>query len=140
MWWRQFPFYLAILGAIPVWLAIAYWTPSTGDGLSTWALIQGVLLAPVLEELVFRGGIQGWLHTRLPQRRLGGISWANVVTSILFSVVHLWRHHPLWAMSVMIPSLIFGWFRDRYESVIPGMVLHVCYNAGYFVLPMVLGG
>jgi membrane protease YdiL (CAAX protease family) len=35
---------------------------------------------------------------------------------------------------VLFPSLIFGYFRDRYTSIYPCMVLHAFYNAGYFGL------
>jgi membrane protease YdiL (CAAX protease family) len=35
---------------------------------------------------------------------------------------------------VFAPSLVFGYFRERYGSIAPGAVLHVFYNAGYFLL------
>ena len=97
-------------------------------------LIWLILLAPLLEELLFRGGLQRWLYQMGSLKRsLMGFSWANWVTSFLFSVIHL-LSQPSWvAVGVLVPSLIFGLFRDRYRSVIPGMGLHIGFNFGYFM-------
>jgi len=94
-----------------------------------------VLWQPTLEEFLFRG----CLHGQLCQRPWGQWSWygitaANGCTSLLFAVGHCWHHPPLWAAAVLFPSLIFGYFRDRYTSIYPCMVLHAFYNAGYFGL------
>jgi hypothetical protein len=48
-------------------------------------------------------------------------------------------HPPLAAISVMIPSLIFGHFRDRYNAapyqhLAAPIGLHIWYNSGYFLL------
>lgn len=93
------------------------------------------LIYPVLEETVFRGLIQEKLY-RLPWgcRRTGLVSAANIAASILFAVSHLIYHSPLRAISVFFPSLIFGYFRDRYGRIVPSIVLHVFYNVGYMLL------
>lgn len=91
------------------------------------------LLMPVVEELLFRGVLQGWLLERSwGARRAFGLSNANLLTSGVFSVVHLLNHPPLWALGVWFPSLVFGYFRERHHSVLPGILLHSVYNAGYF--------
>ncbi|MEO5573578.1 MAG: JDVT-CTERM system glutamic-type intramembrane protease [Gammaproteobacteria bacterium] len=93
------------------------------------------LVYPVLEELVFRGALQGALTRQTwGGRKLGPISLANFFTSLVFAGFHLFYHAPLWAALVFLPSLIFGYFRDRHQSVRPAIVLHVFYNAGYFWL------
>jgi hypothetical protein len=48
-------------------------------------------------------------------------------------------HPPLWALSVLIPSLIFGSVRDRLQSAYPAIVLHCFHNSGYFILAGVEG-
>ena len=94
-----------------------------------------VLVYPVLEELVFRGLIQGWFcQTQLGKRRAGFVSVANLLASTLFVLFHLIAHSWLWAISVFVPSIIFGYFRDKYHSVKPAILLHVIYNSGYFYL------
>ncbi len=96
------------------------------------ALLWIALIYPVLEEFVFRGGIQPALQrdARLCSSAFG-ISLANVATSALFAAMHLFNQPPLWAASVFFPSLIFGGARDRYGNIQACTVLHICYNAGF---------
>jgi len=99
-----------------------------------------IVVYPVAEELVFRGLMQDWVRN-LPwgQAQFVGITCANGITSVLFVGCHFFSHPPLAAASVLAPSLVFGYFRDRYSGQIPmhllsPMLLHVWYNAGYFLL------
>ncbi|SFM14423.1 hypothetical protein SAMN04487963_1369 [Marinobacter zhejiangensis] len=92
-----------------------------------------VVIYPVVEEYLFRGRLQTWLmDTAWGQKAVAGLSLANVVTSLLFSGLHFFSHPPLWALMVLFPSLLFGWFRDRHQSVRPAFVLHAWYNFVYF--------
>jgi len=101
------------------------------SGLLLWLC----LVYPVLEELAFRGALQSWLFRyRVGEFSLYGVSGANIVTSCLFVTAHLLYHPPVWALLVIGPSLVFGWFRDRYQSVVPAILLHILYNSGYFLL------
>ena len=94
-----------------------------------------VLLYPVLEEIVFRGGLQSWLLEKSAwQRRLGGISLANMFTTVLFAAMHLINHPVNAAAMVIIPSLVFGWARERFNGLVAPIALHMFYNAGYFTL------
>lgn len=91
------------------------------------------LLMPVLEELAFRGWLQTELLSRWP-RRLGPLSHANLLTSVVFTALHFIQHPPLWAAGVFLPSLVFGHFRERHAGLVSPMLLHAWYNAGYFLL------
>jgi membrane protease YdiL (CAAX protease family) len=77
-------------------------------------------VAPLTEELLFRGWLQPLLRQRFgPQR-------AMVAQAVLFGAVHTDR---LWA----IPPLVLigftcGWLRERSGSVLPGWLLHVLNN------------
>ncbi len=94
-----------------------------------------VLFFPVLEEFAFRGFVQTTLaKTAWGKKTKFGFSAANAFTSVVFVLFHLLSHSPLWAGLTFFPSLIFGFFRDRYDRVMPAIVLHVFYNAGYFWL------
>lgn len=90
------------------------------------------LLYPVLEELVFRGLLQGWLAKRMKHRAWHGLSGANIITSVIFSALHFLHHPPLYAASVFVPSLVFGYFRERQHGLAAPIFLHAWYNAGYF--------
>jgi len=136
-YFRDRHFILAIVLAIIVWGFM--WWMGMGREPFRWALdfprafLLSVVVYPVLEEMAFRGFIQSYLLIRPGfQKRFYGLSRANIVTSFLFVALHFVNHLPLWALSVMAPSLIFGYFRDRYQSVIPAILLHCFYNAGYF--------
>lgn len=94
--------------------------------------LQLALLYPVAEEIIFRGAVQEGCHRFLPRRAIGALSLANLVTSALFSALHFLQHPPVWAAAVFLPSLVFGYFRDKYGGLTIPIVLHVFYNAGYF--------
>jgi len=101
----------------------------------SWAFLWLVVAQPCLEEMAFRGLLQGWLTRWVRMRRnWQGLTAANGVTALLFAAGHLANHSALWAAGVVIPALVFGFFRDRYASIWPGMFLHVFYNAGYFAI------
>jgi len=124
----------------PVWLAgslIAFVVGGTTGGTASIGpalFLSLVLMQPVIEELLFRGAVQGYLL----QTSYGGWSWhgvsvANVLASILFAAAHVAYQPPIWAAAVLLPSLIFGYFRDRTGSVVAPIVLHVSFNGLFFL-------
>ena len=101
----------------------------------SWAFLSLVVVQPCLEEVVFRGLVQGRLSQWHRMRtQWQGFTAANGVTALLFAAGHLVNHPALWAARVIIPALAFGFFRDRYASIWPGMTLHILYNGGYFAI------
>ena len=140
-WLTDPRFGLALLAGCLFWLGL-FWLAQEGRvelgtarGLA--ALASLVLLQPLVEELLFRGLLQGRLaESSWGRRQLGGITLANLSVSIVFTSLHFINHPPLWAAGVLFPSLLFGYFRDRHDSVYPAIALHVFYNAGYFLLPL----
>lgn len=88
------------------WASLA----TTGIGLLLWQpthlgfALATLLLAALPEEWFFRA----YFMTRL------GPGWrANLMTSLLFSVVHGFSHHWTTAALVFIPSLFYGWLYQR---------------------------
>ncbi len=127
---------LALLAAVPVWLVLMFWANRHlryPVGALAWASF--VLFQPVLEELVFRGILQGQ-SLRLTTRhgralQLGPVTLANVLVTLGFVALHL-RAQPLaWALAVAGPSLVLGHLRERFGSVWPAMLVHTLYNAGF---------
>ena len=131
--YRDSLFWLAIACGPLSWLLL--WLvgiPRAATHVPVSALLIASLIYPVLEEIVFRGGLQSALLTRTVfRKRVGPISLANVLTSIAFAAAHLFRQPPLWAALVLLPSLVFGWSRERYNSIVPSTLLHMFYNAGF---------
>jgi membrane protease YdiL (CAAX protease family) len=127
---------LAVLLAVPVCTTLgllagpAMYLPS---GWAAW--MSFVLVYPVVEELLFRGVLQGEA-LRLTMRggralRIGPVSWANVLVTLAFVAMHLIAQPLVWALAVTVPSLVFGHLRERFASVWPPMLVHVVYNAGF---------
>jgi len=116
-------------------------------GVWLW-VVQAVLVYPVLEEIVFRGALQGWLLQRfkrtgssaeanpgqLRHRLLHLVSLPNLLTTIAFTALHFIHQPPLWAALVFFPSLVFGWAREYSGALWLPILLHVWYNAGFYLL------
>ena len=95
--------FAAALAAGPVlWIALALALnvqPSPawilGDPIRALSL---VVAWPLLEEALFRGGVQpALLRTRWGAREAWGLTTANVATSLLFAAAHLATQAPEWA-------------------------------------------
>jgi hypothetical protein len=113
-------------------------------GLIAWALprpemqigLGYLAFSALIEETAFRFGLQHFLEKVLHNRLVFlGLSWANLGTSILFALLHLISHPPLWALAAFFPSLVFGWAWTRYQSLLPCWMLHFIYNVFYFYRP-----
>ncbi len=98
----------------------------------TWPLMA----APVLEELVFRSGLQAWLTQLLaPNARSNArghrrrASLANVVTAIAFAVAHM-VVRPGWLSALtLFPALLLGWVYQRTQRLRECVALHAAFNA-----------
>lgn len=136
--WSDPLFFAAIGAALLYWAALYLATAPSPD--PAWPLreplrfLYPALLYPVVEELVFRGLIQDFIHRRLRPWHVGPLSHANLLTSALFTALHFINHPPLWAAAVFFPSLVFGFFKDRSGRLGAPVALHVFYNSGYFWL------
>jgi len=99
----------------------------------TKSLFFLIFLYPIIEELTFRGLIQEVISQRTKQQRLFlNISIANLFTSILFVLMHFIYHEPIWAILTFFPSLVFGYFKEKYSKMAPSIILHMFYNLCYF--------
>jgi CAAX protease family protein len=78
------------------------------------------LLAPLVEEAVFRGLLYGWVAGRW------GTTIAWFVSSILFAAAHV---EPAHALLVLPLGLWFGWLRQRTDSLWPSLVAHIVNNS-----------
>jgi membrane protease YdiL (CAAX protease family) len=85
-----------------------------------------VVLAPLTEELLFRGLAQPDLATRM-----GRVSSVALVAT-LFSVFHL---DPVSAPAIAVAGVGLGLLADRWQSVRPGLAMHAGVNALPVLLP-----
>jgi uncharacterized protein len=131
---------VAAAAAAPVFWVVLYFFTRPAMNL-LWPIqepgpfLSLALLYPILEELAFRGFLQGWLaETRWGARQWCGLSTANAITSTAFAAAHLYSHPWQWAATTFFPSLVFGFFRDRDRRLGVPIGLHVFYNGGYYWL------
>lgn len=85
------------------------------------AFMLVVVLAPIAEELLFRG----WLFTALRWRC--GFRWALWVTAVLFAIAH-WESSHLYALAILPMGLALGWLRERTGSTRATILFHGLYN------------
>jgi len=81
------------------------------------ALLAG--LAPLVEELVFRGLLYGWVAGRWGSL----IAW--IVSSLAFAAAHVELAHVILVLPL---GLWFGWLRRRTDSLWPSLVAHMINN------------
>ena len=95
----------------------------------TKSLFFLIVFYPVVEELAFRGVIQEYMASKTKQYpSFLFLTVANIMTSVLFVLMHFVHHTPVWALLVFVPSLIFGYFKDQYNNIAPSILLHMFYN------------
>jgi membrane protease YdiL (CAAX protease family) len=133
--WQDRNFWLAVAAAPAFWILL--YTVTGQDPNLDWPFqrplpfLQAAVLYPVLEEIVFRGVLQEACRQYLRPIFFGPLSLANLVTTLVFTALHF-LYHPLpWAALVFVPSLIFGYFKDKYHGLSAPMQLHIFYNTGY---------
>ncbi|MBS0395283.1 MAG: JDVT-CTERM system CAAX-type protease [Proteobacteria bacterium] len=96
---------------------------------------------PLIEELLFRGLVQGTLlQTRAGRAAWGPVSAANLTASGLFTAAHFLHHAPLWAAATLGPSLALGWLRERHRSTWSAVIAHALFNAAFFGGSMLVAG
>jgi len=85
------------------------------------------VLAPLVEELIFRGLVYGWLAGRW-----GGLT-AWLLSSLAFAAAH---YEPAHVVLVLPLGLLFGWLRWRTDSLLPSLIAHIL-NNGFALLAAV---
>ena len=85
------------------------------------------LLAPIGEELIFRGAVLRKLLEWKPERR-----WLMITFSaVLFAVAHM---NPAQIIHPLLIGLLLGWMYERTGSIIPGVAYHWANNTAAFLL------
>lgn len=79
------------------------------------------IIVPILEELLFRGAIEGHLL-----RKGWSPKWAIIVSALIFGLIH---GNPAQIPFAFLIGLLFGWLYYRTGSLIPGIVGHIINNS-----------
>ena len=101
-----------------------------GAGEKIAAFLMLVVIAPIVEEVIFRGWLYGKLRARM------GMVASILVTSVLFGVVHgQWST----GVNVFALSVVLCGLREITGTIYAGILTHIIKNAVAFYLLYVLG-
>ncbi len=96
------------------------------------SIISAVIMAPMMEELVFRGA------TLFHARKTGMPFWAaNIIQAALFGVMHMNLVQGCYAF---VLGLFLGWVYNRYQTIWMPIFLHFAFNGLNYVLSTLLEG
>ena len=97
-----------------------------------WGYLALGILAPIAEEMVFRGAILRSLLRYFNER----MPWIPIVVSaLLFGLVH---GNVAQSSNAFLMGLLLGWFYHRTGSIVPGIVLHWINNTVAYVMYQLL--
>ena len=134
-WMTLFWSSIAALGAIipSMWLQeqmpeLPNWVESEFDMIlaNRWGYLVIGLLAPIAEEIVFRGAIlKSLLNTRM------SADAAITVSAVLFALIHF---NPAQMPHAFMIGLLLGWMYQRTGSILPSVAFHWVNNSMAYVL------
>ncbi|MEE1057016.1 MAG: type II CAAX endopeptidase family protein [Acutalibacteraceae bacterium] len=91
------------------------------------SLLTAVIVAPVVEEVIFRGLV----YTRL--KNGFSLVLSAVISSVVFGVMH---STIIWAMYTFVLGLILIWVFEKFQSLFACIILHTAFNAMGMVLSL----
>jgi len=113
-----------------------FMTPGTEEVLK--AVLKGltaVAVAAIPEEFFFRGYLQEHVFKGLERKFIKVVTLKNLITSILFGVVHAVAFLDITRAATFFPSLLFGLFCEKSEGkIFYSISFHVISNILAFVL------
>ncbi len=106
----------------------AYATNSAPLDGSIMSWITAVVMAPVLEEVVFRGLVYTRLKKGMPT------IVAAVLASLLFGLCH---GTAIWIIYATVLGMVMIWVFERYQSLTASILFHFTFNAMGLVINMI---
>jgi membrane protease YdiL (CAAX protease family) len=109
-------------------------------------LLSAIIIAPITEEILFRGFMQGVLQKNFSSN---GNKFNDriiiVMIAVLFSIAHVryivYTETVQWVLSlcgIFIVGIYLGYLRNKYQSVIPSIYAHFGYNIAFVVVAPIL--
>jgi membrane protease YdiL (CAAX protease family) len=97
-------------------------------------LLTAVFIAPLVEELIFRG----YLFSVLKQTK--GLRLAVFITAFSFAVLHMGQYWGDWAAILMVGLLgfVLTGLRAWTKTTLASVILHYVYNTGVTLIPVVM--
>lgn len=124
---------MLVFNVIAAWLGLENNMESTIEQImgSSAGIVSVALLAPILEELLFRGAIQGAMM------RFFKNPWVGIiVAALLFGIIH---GNPIQIFYASCLGIAFGWVYYRTGSLLPAIVGHIVNNSLAVISFMLFG-
>ena len=99
--------------------------PESTSGL-IFLFLAVVVMAPIGEEIVFRGFLQKFL-----EEKWNDVTRAVLITSLFFAIIHF---NPYWTIQIYLLGVILGFLSWKTKSIIPSVILHGINNGMAFTL------
>ncbi|MCL2435125.1 MAG: CPBP family intramembrane metalloprotease [Lentimicrobiaceae bacterium] len=104
-----------------------------------------LILAPLMEELLFRGFVQGLWQKLYSNNEKTPIKLIIVVTALLFAISHFGflfnvsvKQFLITSIAIFIIALYQSWLRQKYQSIIPSIFAHFGFNSAMVVAPLIM--
>lgn len=105
----------------PAWIESYQTAAATvAGGMDLASILAAAVVAPVCEEVVFRGFAYSCFKKAMPRAA------AIALQGILFGVMH---GQPLWIAYAVIVGAVLALMRDRYGSLLAPITMHIAFNA-----------
>jgi len=88
--------------------------------------ITVVILAPLGEEILFRGFLQ-----KLLEESWQDITRAVLITSLFFAFIHM---NPVWVIQIYFLGVVLGYLAWRTGSILTSLILHSLNNGTALIL------
>lgn len=134
-WWLLLVLYLRAMQAVGHAVApqdtLQYFAGADPARPGFWvALLATSCMAPLAEEIVFRGHLQGAL------RAATGPRTAIVLQGLVFGIVH----GIAYALPIALLGMFFGWLRERQGSILAPVLAHAVHNASVALITLAFPG
>ena len=121
---------IMIFPIVEEWDILIFGNLGSDSDINFLDVISGCLLAPLVEEAIFRGAIE---------RRLLEKNWnpwyAIVISAVLFAI----PHGSLYTLFFSCFGIFVGWLYYRTRSIWPGILVHALYNS-LVIVPEYISG
>jgi len=101
-----------------------------GSGYLVFIILIVVVLAPIFEELFFRGLFYPALRRRM------GPTPAIVLNGAIFGILHL---QPLFMLSLVLVGIVLAYLYEKTDSLAAPMIAHALYNLVVIIVSLLAG-